>query len=137
MRAAVACDVRAGLSNRPDRPSGLHSPQHLGGARETIVAATSAMTGLRIAAYVQPRRTVGRVSGVGKHVGRLPPALAANTDVRLLAARDQLNDGRLPVGSPLAGLPLVTLPWRARTVEWCGAITGRPCLDKYVGNADW
>jgi len=95
------------------------------------------MSGLRIAAYVQPRRTVGSVSGVGKHVGHLPLALAANNDVRLLAARDQLEHGRFPDGSPLARLPLVALPWRARTIEWCGVLGGRPLLDTYVENADW
>src|SRR4051812_37846732 len=113
MRAAVARHVRARLSNRHEWPGGVHSPQHLGGARKPVIAATSgAMSRLRIAAYVQPRRTIGRVSGVGKHVGHLPPALAVDNEVQLIAARDQLESGgRLPQESPLSGLPLVALPW--------------------------
>jgi glycosyltransferase involved in cell wall biosynthesis len=85
---------------------------------------------MRVVAYVQPRRTVGRVTGVGKFIANAPIALSqCGHEVRLLAARDEVVDG-----SPLQRLPLTVLPNRRRTIEWGGALFGRPRIDV---DADW
>lgn len=87
----------------------------------------------RLVAYVQPHRTVGRVTGVGKFVARAPWQLArAGWDVRLLCAHDSSFDQ-----SPLAGLPTIVAPWSARALEWGGALIGRPRVDSWVAGADW
>lgn len=89
---------------------------------------------MRIVAYVQPTRTVGRVSGVGKHIGQMPPALATlGADVKLLTARDR----PIPFESPLTGMPASRLPLPARLLEWAWTLTGTPAVDRWADGADW
>lgn len=94
---------------------------------------------MRVAAYVHLKRTIGDVTGVGKHVAHVPPELARlGVDVRLLAARDQLDENRaVPVASALNGLPVTRLRFTARQFEWLGTLTGWPCVDAFVPDADW
>ncbi len=85
---------------------------------------------MNITAYVHLRRTVGRVTGVGKFIANAPTALAElGHQIKLLAARDEVVDD-----SPLQSLPLSVLPFRRRTIEWGGALLGRPRIDV---DADW
>ncbi|MBX7102700.1 MAG: glycosyltransferase family 4 protein [Gemmataceae bacterium] len=79
------------------------------------------------------KRTVGRVTGVGRFVGSAPVEMArAGWDVRLICARDQWT-----ADSPLSALNQTILPWNARTLEWGGALLGRPCVDEHAAGADW
>lgn len=88
------------------------------------------MSPLNIAGYVQLRRTVGRVTGVGKFIANAPIALAhLSHQVKLLAACDEVAPD-----SPLHSLPLSVLPYRRRTIEWGGALLGRPRIDV---QSDW
>ena len=85
---------------------------------------------MRIVAFVHPRRTVGRVTGVGKFIANAPLAVARlGHDVRVLTPSDDIIDG-----SPLTCLPRAILPYRRRTIEWGGTIFGRPRISV---DADW
>lgn len=86
-----------------------------------------------IVAYTHLRRTVGRVTGVGRFIAAAPRKLAENGwDVRVLTARDQFDPS-----STLVELPVTVLPCRSRRLEWGGALCGTPRLDRLVAGADW
>lgn len=82
---------------------------------------------MRVAALVQQRRSVGRVTGVGKFIANAPAALArCGHDVRLMVAHDE--------ATTTIGPPTTILPYRRRTLEWGGAWLGWPRVDV---DADW
>jgi glycosyltransferase involved in cell wall biosynthesis len=73
-------------------------------------------------------------TGVGKHVLQMSRGLAETPGwkVSLLAAADQARDPGVLSFLPVHRLPL---PWKAASALW--TLTGRPCADRWCGDADW
>jgi glycosyltransferase involved in cell wall biosynthesis len=95
---------------------------------------------MRVAAYVHPHRALRDGTGVAKHIVQMVGGLAdaPGVDLRLLvSASDIVADGRIGPASPLCRLPAVGLPFARRTREWLWNLTGRPRVDRWIGEADW
>ena len=97
------------------------------------------MTPIRVAAHVDVRYTTRRPTGVDKHVARMVRGLAGTPgfEVTVAAPRGQLEGGRLPAASSLAGLPVCPLPLsnRAGRVVW--GLCGVPAFDRLCPGIDW
>jgi glycosyltransferase involved in cell wall biosynthesis len=95
---------------------------------------------MRVAAYVHPHRALRDGTGVAKHIVQMVGGLAdtPGVDLRVMAsAADVGPDGRIGPASPLCRLPAIGLPLARRTREWLWNLTGRPRVDRWIGEADW
>ncbi len=95
---------------------------------------------MRIAAYVHLRRTVGAVTGIGRHMAHMVHGLSgiADMDVTLLASKYELDAaGNIDPESLLHGLPIVPLPYSRELMERLWWVTHQPKVERYVPDADW
>jgi glycosyltransferase involved in cell wall biosynthesis len=95
---------------------------------------------MRVTAYIHPKRTLPRATGVTKHFVHMVRGLAEWPDVQLqqLAPRKELDaSGRLAEPSLLRDLPTVGHPGSRRVMEKLWAILNAPKVDRWIGPADW
>ena len=84
-------------------------------------------TDLRFAATAKP-------TGVGKHISHMAQGLATapGNELSLLAASDQVTHPGVLSFLPVHRMPL---SWKMASALWAAA--GRPCADRWCGDADW
>ncbi|UOM36761.1 glycosyltransferase family 1 protein [Acuticoccus sp. I52.16.1] len=96
---------------------------------------------MRLAAFVDTRRTLLPCTGVGRHTNGVLLALAAlgKDHLTLLTGADQTeSDGRLPQNAPLRALPAVCAMRSARRTEQWAKVSGLPLLDHALpAGTDW
>jgi glycosyltransferase involved in cell wall biosynthesis len=91
---------------------------------------------MHIAAYVQVRRTMGNVTGVGRHMLNMILGLSRQpgVEVTVLGSRE---DMRADVNWPLRSLPMAPLPFSTGVMERLWWATNRPRVEHYCPDADW
>jgi glycosyltransferase involved in cell wall biosynthesis len=94
---------------------------------------------MRITAYIHPKRTLPRATGVTKHFVHMVRGLAELPDVQLqqLTARRELDSSGRMEGSLLRDLPTVGHPGSRRLMEKLWAIFNAPKVDRWIGPTDW
>jgi len=98
---------------------------------------------MKIAAYVHWRRTVGSVTGVGRHIRAMVMGLSQQpgVEVTVMASgqempRDGVTDDPA-LDTPLVALPRVALPLSRALIERVWWATNFPKAERYVPDADW
>jgi glycosyltransferase involved in cell wall biosynthesis len=93
---------------------------------------------MKIAAYVHWRRTVGNVTGVGRHMRAMTMGLAQSPgiDVTVMASGREMNAPDAQ-DTPLTALPRVALPFSRAVMERIWWATHLPKAERYVPDADW
>lgn len=96
---------------------------------------------MKIAAFVDIRRTILPCTGVGRHANGVLRALDArrDSDITLLLGKDQINEhGSLPDDAPLRTLGTRISLRSARRAEQFAKLTGLPTLDhRLPEDVDW
>ena len=93
---------------------------------------------MKIAAYVHWRRTVGNVTGVGRHMRAMTMGLAQapGIDVTVMSPGSEMNaPGQQD--TPLTTLKRVALPFSRGMMERIWWATHLPKAERYVPDADW
>lgn len=96
---------------------------------------------VRVAAYIQPLRTVAPCTGVGRHANEILTRLHGKSGVGLqLLASDKWRgaDGRLNIETPLRALEPLWVHVDLEKMERRWKIFGAPRLDRYISHdIDW
>jgi glycosyltransferase involved in cell wall biosynthesis len=94
---------------------------------------------VRIAAYITPK-SFSSPTGQAKHAINMVLCLARLPEVELtlLAAKDQLtDDGSIPEGSPLHGMPVRPVHAPASALHFLWRTFNWPPVDRWCGKVDW
>lgn len=94
---------------------------------------------MRILTYLEVPRTFPPTTGCGRHANEMVRALGRRPDVQLeaLCSAEHIGaDGRIDPRCPHHHLPARTFPWPERRAERLWKLTGRPRLDRFVGDVD-
>jgi len=94
---------------------------------------------MHVGIYLTPKAFTNP-TGQAKHATNMAFCLCRKRGVEavLLAARDQLAaNGQMPLGSPLSGLPVRTIPLPSRVLHFLWRTFNWPPVDVWCGNVDW
>ncbi|MCK5850527.1 MAG: glycosyltransferase family 4 protein [Kiritimatiellae bacterium] len=94
---------------------------------------------MHIAAYIRPQGLVDP-TGVGKHQIYMVRELAkcSGVDVTIIAPEDTLTNGKLPGNTDLNDLPLISIPFKRRFLDFIWSFIDWPCVDRWLpDDIDW